>query len=128
MRKRTLTRILSVRVSRCPRLTSVQQHDSRQTEHEVYMEHAQMSKQSLKSSHALADGILETGYSVLEALSIQNDSLMGVRGRLLDMRGTMGMSAQVMRTIERRIKQDKWIVYGSMLGIVALMVVLYIYV
>lgn len=87
-----------------------------------------MGKRSIKNTHALADGILETGYSVLEALSIQNDSLTGVRGRLLDMRGTLGMSAQVMRTIERRIKQDKWIVYGSMLGIVALMVLLYIYV
>ena len=89
------------------------------------MEIREKTKGSLNNSNQMADTILSSSYEVLERLQSQNELLAGIRSRLLDLGGSIGISDQIMRTIDRRLTQDKWLVYGGMLGILVLISVLY---
>merc|ERR1712000_101727 len=94
-------------------------------EYDREMEMREKTKASLGSSNQMADAILASSYEVYEKLQSQNELLRGIRSRLLDLGGSIGISDQIMRTIGRRLSQDKWIVYGGMIGILILVIVLY---
>ena len=56
-----------------------------------------------------------TGSATLDQLKNQRGSLKGVRKRMLDIGNTLGLSSTVIRMIDKRGTQDKWIVYGGMI-------------
>ena len=91
------------------------------------MEILQKTKTSLDSSHHLADNILNTGYGVLETLVEQRKRLTNMRSNIYDIGNTLGVSNQVLRTIERRIQQDKILVYSSMALISIALILLIFY-
>eukprot|EP01137_Pigoraptor_chileana_P012475 Opistho-2@64900 len=68
----------------------------------------------LRRADAGMDAILGSGSSILESLHRQRSTLKGARRRLLDIANTLGLSNTVMRFIERRGAQDKWILIGGM--------------
>eukprot|EP00795_Rhopilema_esculentum_P013242 gene13242-4068_t len=61
------------------------------------------------------DEMLDNGSNILANLRDQRMSLKGIQKRIFDIGSTLGLSNTVMRLIEKRGTQDKWILYGGML-------------
>lgn len=54
------------------------------------------------------------GHNVLGSLHSQRDTLKGAHRRILDIGNTLGLSNHTMKLIERRIHEDKYVVFGGM--------------
>nr|CAG4644396.1 EOG090X0GIP [Lepidurus arcticus] len=79
----------------------------------LLIDYALKENSSLQNSHRGLDDMLHMGQSVLENMRSQRFTLKGAHKRFLDMTNTLGMSNTVMRLIERRGTQDKYIMYGG---------------
>lgn len=64
----------------------------------------------------------------MDSLRSQRDTLKGAHKRVIDIANTLGLSNATIRLIERRVKQDKFILIGGMLitTFVIVIVILYI--
>lgn len=71
---------------------------------------------SLHSAHRNMDGIIANGGSILDGLRDQRGTLKGTHKKMLDVANMLGLSNTVMRLIERRATQDKFIMIGGMLA------------
>lgn len=60
------------------------------------------------------DEILGAGTSILQGLRDQGSNLKTAHKRVLDLANTLGLSNTVMRMIERRSTQDKYILFAGM--------------
>jgi Golgi SNAP receptor complex protein 2 len=60
------------------------------------------------------DNLLGHGSSILTSLKDQRLTLKNAHKRILDIANTLGLSNTVMRFIERRTTQDKFILYTGM--------------
>lgn len=69
---------------------------------------------AMQNAHQGIDEMLYTGSNVLDNLRTQRDTLKSTRTRILDIGNTLGLSNHTMMLIERRIKQDKWVMIGGM--------------
>lgn len=61
------------------------------------------------------DNLLGSGTSVLSNLREQRITLKGAHKKILDIANTLGMSNTVMRFIERRTSQDRYILFAGMI-------------
>ena len=71
-------------------------------------------RMSLSRTNDVADRIIEIGHAVHASLANQNQRLEGSRSKLTDLLGTVGMSQSLMKAIERKVGQDRVLVYGGM--------------
>ena len=71
--------------------------------------------QRMHSTNRQVDELIGTGTSILSSLRDQRGTLKGIQRRVLDMMTTLGLSNTVMRLIDRRAHQDKFILFGGML-------------
>ena len=83
------------------------------------------TRSSLDRSNRVADEILNSSMSVLERLQGQRELLTRIKSGIFDISASIGISDNIIRTIDRRLTQDKWIVYGGMLGVLVLICFLY---
>ena len=74
---------------------------------------AQMMGSVARSNQAIED-IFGQGAAILQGMGAQRDRLKRAQRKMLDVLNTMGISEQLLRRAERRMKMDKWIVYGGM--------------
>lgn len=65
------------------------------------------------STNSALDEYIARGQAVLGDLGNQRETLKGAQKRLYDVAGTLGLSGNTIRMIERRAKQDKWIFWGG---------------
>jgi len=77
--------------------------------------------------HIQVDELLDTGTNVLAQLRTQRESLRSFDQRFRDMMGNLGMSATVMRLIQRRTYSDKLILFGCMIAFCLMMIFVYLY-
>ena len=54
------------------------------------------------------------GSNVLDNLRSQRKTLKGAHKRILDIGNTLGLSNQTMKLIERRLTEDKYVLFGGM--------------
>lgn len=59
--------------------------------------------------------MIGAGSSILSNLRDQGSVLKGAQKKVLDLANTLGLSNTVLRLIERRAVQDKYILYGGMI-------------
>ncbi|XP_063696166.1 probable Golgi SNAP receptor complex member 2 [Culicoides brevitarsis] len=85
-------------------------------------QHSQM-----QFAHQGVDEMLFTGNSVLDNLRSQRDTLKNARNRIFDIGNTLGISNHTMMLIERRVKQDKWIMILGMVVTLAVIFIVYLY-
>ncbi|KFB38168.1 membrin [Anopheles sinensis] len=69
---------------------------------------------SMQNAHRGVDEMLWTGSNVLDGLKSQRETLKGARRRIMDVGSTLGLSNQTMKMIERRLVEDKYVMYGGM--------------
>jgi Golgi SNAP receptor complex protein 2 len=67
------------------------------------------------STNSALDEYIARGQAVLGDLGNQRETLKGAQKRLYDVAGTLGLSGNTIRMIERRAKQDKWIFWGGVI-------------
>lgn len=83
--------------------------------------------QGMHNSHKEMDHLLNHGSSIITNLRDQRSMLKGVHKKILDVANTLGLSNTVMRLIERRTTQDKFILYGGMILTLVIMFLVYKY-
>ncbi|XP_039264832.1 Golgi SNAP receptor complex member 2-like [Styela clava] len=69
----------------------------------------------LQGAHKGMDDLISHGSSVIENLRNQRGSLKGIKTKMLNIANTLGMSNTVMRLIEKRTTQDKFVLFGGMI-------------
>lgn len=69
----------------------------------------------LQSANRGMDELLHSGTNILSNLRDQRGTLKGAQRKVLDLMTTLGLSNTVMRLIDRRTHQDKFILFGGML-------------
>lgn len=77
------------------------------------------------NAHQGVDDMLSTGHSTLESLRSQRDRLKGVQKIILNMGNTLGLSNHTMKIIEKRISEDKYVLY---IGMVVTLLVIFIFI
>lgn len=70
--------------------------------------------ESLRRSEAQVDDLLESGQHTLSSLAVQRERLKATHRNALSMINTLGLSNSVMRMIQSRQKNDRYIVFGGM--------------
>ena len=73
------------------------------------------------------DELLYTGNNILSNLREQGGMLKSVQKKVLDVMNILGLSNTVLRFIERRSHQDKFILFGGMILTCIVMLLVYIY-
>jgi Golgi SNAP receptor complex protein 2 len=68
----------------------------------------------IHGAHRGVDQLIDTGTNVLASLRDQRGTLKGVQRRVFDVINTLGLSNTVMRLVDRRSHQDKFILFGGM--------------
>lgn len=75
--------------------------------------HVMREQNFFASTNSALDEYIARGQAVLGDLGNQRDTLKGAQKRLYDVAGTLGLSGNTIRMIERRAKQDKWIFWAG---------------
>lgn len=81
---------------------------------------------SMLNAHRGVDDMLMTGNNALDSLRSQRDKLKGAHKRILDIGNTLGLSNHTMRLIEKRISEDKYVLYIGMV-VTVLVILIFIY-
>lgn len=71
--------------------------------------------------------LLFSGSNILQTLRYNRDTLKGAHKRLIDLANTLGLSNATISLIERRVAQDKYVLFGGMFVTVAVIVLVIIY-
>ncbi|KXJ19583.1 Golgi SNAP receptor complex member 2 [Exaiptasia diaphana] len=79
----------------------------------IMIDHALQHNTGLQNANRGMDDMLSSGSSILTGLREQRNMLKGTQKRILDIANTLGLSNTVMRLIDKRATQDKWIVIGG---------------
>lgn len=69
---------------------------------------------SLKRSGSQLDELMESGRATMSSLAMQRERLKATHRNALSMINTLGLSNSVMRMIQSRQKNDRYIVYAGM--------------
>lgn len=81
----------------------------------IMIDHALKHNTSLHNSNQAMDDLLGSGQGILENLREQRGILKSAHKKVLDLMNTLGLSNTVMRLIERRTAQDRFILYAGMI-------------
>lgn len=71
--------------------------------------------------------LLFSGSNILETLKYNRETIKGAHRRIIDLANTLGLSNATISLIERRVAQDKYILFGGMLVTVFVVVLVIIY-
>ena len=85
------------------------------------------AKMSLQRSGGMVDDLLAHGASVLGALGEQQERLKGAQHKMLDLLNSIGVSASLLRVIDRRQRMDAMLVYGGMVFTVLLLLFVWMF-
>ncbi|CAN7989405.1 unnamed protein product [Ixodes hexagonus] len=88
-------------------------NDSRETS--IFIDQSIQFHSRAQDANRNMDELIGSGSNILTNLREQRTTLKGAHRKILDVANTLGMSNTVMRLIERRTYQDKFILFGGML-------------
>lgn len=81
----------------------------------------------LTDANRQLDNYIDSGSTILGNLRQQRFTLKGAQKKILDVANTLGLSNTVLRLIERRSSQDKYILFGGMILTLVIMFLIYMY-
>lgn len=81
----------------------------------ILIDQALQQHTSLQNAHRSVDELIGSGVGVLENLRDQRTTLKGAHKKILDIANTLGLSNTVMRLIEKRTYQDKFVLFIGMI-------------
>eukprot|EP00731_Ephydatia_muelleri_P020211 Em0012g1036a len=89
----------------------------------IAMDHNQAHHERLTSASKGLDDLIDNASNVLGNLKDQRQNLKGIQRKLLNVANTLGLSNTVMRFIERRTTEDKFVFWGCVICSVVIMIV-----
>ncbi|XP_045760823.1 probable Golgi SNAP receptor complex member 2 [Maniola jurtina] len=95
---------------------------------EITVDYLAQEQNSLQNSHRNVDDMIHTGSNILQTLRYNRDTLKRAHKRIIDLANTLGLSNATISLIERRVSQDKYVLFGGMLVTLAVIVLVIIYV
>lgn len=96
------------------------------TETSIEMDYSLQHHNQMQGAHRGVDDMLMSGSSILDNLRYQGEKLKGAKDRIISIGNTLGLSNHTMRVIEKRISEDKYVLYGGM-GVTLFVILLVIY-
>lgn len=95
---------------------------------DITIDHNAQHNSSLQNALHGMDDLLHGGNTILDNLKSQRITLKGAHKRLIDIGNTLGLSNTTMRFIERRAREDGFILVGGMIFtcIVIVLVIIYL--
>lgn len=84
------------------------------SETSIDMDYSLQHHNSMMNAHRGVDDMISTGHNALDSLRSQRDTLKGAQKRILDMGNTLGLSNHTMRVIEKRLAEDKYVLFIGM--------------
>eukprot|EP01095_Lingulamoeba_sp_RSL-Kostka_P000070 TRINITY_DN10114_c0_g1_i1.p1 TRINITY_DN10114_c0_g1~~TRINITY_DN10114_c0_g1_i1.p1 ORF type:complete len:216 (-),score=24.01 TRINITY_DN10114_c0_g1_i1:117-764(-) len=100
---------------------------SYQDDTEIIIETEKKVGKSLNNSMRMAEDWISTGEAVIEDLQYQKGILLGTKRKINNVSGVIEVSTNILHAIQRRIKQDTWIIYGGMIFIILMIILLMYY-
>ncbi|KAJ2946386.1 hypothetical protein O0L34_g12430 [Tuta absoluta] len=94
----------------------------------INVDYLAQEQNSLQNSHRNVDDMLHTGTNILDTLKYNRETLKGAHRRIIDLANTLGLSNATISLIERRVQQDKYVLFGGMFVTIAVIVLVIIYV
>lgn len=95
------------------------------SETSIDIDHSLQHHNSMLNAHRGIDDMLNHGQNILENIRSQGSRLKGVRKQILDMGNTLGLSNHTMKIIEKRISEDKYVLY---IGMVVTLLIIFIFI
>lgn len=96
------------------------QQQEQQQQHIDYQQGLYDERNSLARGTQQLDHILEMGQRAFDDIVDQNETLRKLQGKFEEGLVVLGVSQGTIRTIERRAKQDRWLFWGCLIGMVVL--------
>lgn len=96
------------------------------TETSINIDYSLQHHTSMLNAHRGVDEMLMTGHGTLENLKSQRETLKGAHKRILDIGNTLGLSNHTMKLIEKRLSEDKYVLFIGM-GVTVLILFIFIY-
>lgn len=93
----------------------------------INLDYAIQQQSGMQRAHKGMDEMLDTGSIALENLRSQRNTLKGAQRRIIDMANTLGLSNHTMRLIEKRVSEDKFILFGGMVVTLLVIVLVIVY-
>ncbi|KAJ8734801.1 hypothetical protein PYW08_014051 [Mythimna loreyi] len=126
----SLSAAQSKRIKREQELRDREQLLSRRFGHDhtaINVDYLTQEQLSLQNSHRNVDEMLHTGSNILETLKYNRETIKGAHRRLIDLANTLGLSNATISLIERRVSQDKYVLFGGMFVTLTVIVLVIVY-
>ncbi|KAJ1523351.1 hypothetical protein ONE63_001220 [Megalurothrips usitatus] len=103
-------------------------HNSADAETVIFIDHSIQHQSALNNANRGMDDMLRSGAGILESLRDQRDTIKNAKRRLIDIANTLGLSNTTMRLIEKRAREDKFVLLGGIFVtlFVILLVIIYL--
>lgn len=95
----------------------------------IELDHSLHHNTQMQNAHRGVDEMLSTGGNILGSLRNQRELLKGARNKMHSIGNTLGLSDHTIRLIERRLTEDRYVMFGGMfvtLAIIGLIIYLVI--
>ncbi|XP_046668477.1 Golgi SNAP receptor complex member 2 [Homalodisca vitripennis] len=99
------------------------------TDHDtsIIIDYSVQHNTSLQNANRGVDDMLRSGSGILDSLRDQRNTIKGAHRKILDIASTLGLSNTTMRLIERRAREDKYILFGGMVVTLLVVILVIIY-
>lgn len=85
------------------------------SETSIDIDYSLQHNSSMMNAHRGVDDMLFTGHNALRSLKSQGDKVKAARRRILDIENTLGLSNHTLRLIHKRLSEDKYVLFISMI-------------
>lgn len=103
-------------------------HQDSESQTSLLLDHLSRESASLSTSSSHLDGLIQLGSNALNELYDQRGMLKSTQRRVLDVANRLGLSGDLIKRIERRSKEDMWILCGGIFVTIVLMIVIVRYI
>lgn len=80
----------------------------------IELDYSLQQHTQMNNAHQGVDDMLSTGGNILTSLRNQREMLKGARNKMVSIGNTLGLSDHTMRLIERRLSEDKYVMFAGM--------------
>lgn len=80
----------------------------------IELDYSLQHNTQMHNAHRGVDEMLSTGSNILGSLRNQRDLLKGARNRMITIGSTIGLSDHTIRLIERRLTEDRYVMFIGM--------------
>lgn len=80
----------------------------------IELDYSLQHNTQMNNAHQGVDDMISTGSSILDSLRNQRELLKGARNRMISIGSTLGLSDHTIRLIERRLTEDRYVMFAGM--------------